>query len=109
MDFNTIRFFVRFLPPWSAHALCAGKPTELWFPESDREVDTEAVQRVRRKYCLPCPVKRECLEWAFENPDSMLEGIYGGTTGQDRDEERRRGPGYIDRLLSEEERDVSTA
>ena len=108
MDFNARKLYARLLPEWSNDAACAGKDPNIWFPESDRASSTEAVQKARR-ICLLCPVKRECLEWAFENVHSTVEGIYAGTTGKEREQALKDGPGYIERLLNEEEERVGTA
>jgi WhiB family redox-sensing transcriptional regulator len=101
VDFNARTLYTRLLPEWAPLAACAGKDSNIWFPESDRASATEAVQKARR-ICLLCPVRKECLEWAFENVHSTVEGVYGGTTGEEREQALKEGPGYIERLLSEE-------
>lgn len=45
--------------------------------------DDEVAHQVAKKICeLKCPVKNECLEYAFETKQSW--GVWGGTTAADR-------------------------
>ena len=63
-------------PHWVELAACAGKPTELFFPERG---DTFAVLEALA-VCNTCPVKSSCLrENMYENV-----GIFGGTTARKR-------------------------
>jgi WhiB family transcriptional regulator, redox-sensing transcriptional regulator len=82
---------------WVGEAACAGTDTELFFIEPyDRG---EAVKRRRRQAATlcngsswpggstpPCPVRRQCLEWALE---AGYPGYWGGTTKTERDAIRR--------------------
>lgn len=76
---------------WKAKGLCVDHPDpDLWFPERLAEVqgpprfDEENRIRTQRAQaiCRPCPVREECLRYAFTT--RQTEGIWGGVTEQDR-------------------------
>lgn len=56
-----------------------GKPVERY----------ETIVRARR-ICAGCPVRVECLEYAYESPDSVAFGVFAGTTGTQRTRMRDR-------------------
>lgn len=58
---------------WVEVAACSGQPQSLWF---DRYYDTA------RQICKPCPVKRECLEYAKAH--RIEHGMWGGLTPRER-------------------------
>lgn len=66
---------------WRKKAACLGAEPEQFFP-----IRVEAgwkggkTRRTINEYCVPCPVKAECLE------EGMKErlGIWGGTTPKER-------------------------
>lgn len=65
-------------PSWDL-AACAGKDTEMFFPEGPKDyakriADAKAV-------CGGCPITAQCFSWAIENDE---EGIWGGTTYKER-------------------------
>lgn len=60
---------------WMAEALCREIGPEPFFPENDGEA-----RRVK-KFCGPCPVRRECLRFALKRDE---RGIWGGTTRAER-------------------------
>jgi WhiB family redox-sensing transcriptional regulator len=65
---------------WRREAACRDTNTELFFPvgkSGPARVQTAHAKAV----CAPCPVKTECLEEALENG---LEGVWGGTTDDER-------------------------
>ena len=57
-------------PNWREGALCAGRDTELFFPDGDDPT------LVAKAYCRRCPVRRDCLAHAIENDER--HGIWGG-------------------------------
>jgi WhiB family redox-sensing transcriptional regulator len=65
---------------WRASAACKGMDADLFFPE--RGEDTAAGLLV----CAGCPSRVPCLEAHIEE----ASGIFGGTTGRQREKIRRR-------------------
>lgn len=64
---------------WQERAACAGEDPELWHPNDSRQ----AAQA--KRICKQCPVILECLNWALNTElPSTREGIYGGTTPNER-------------------------
>lgn len=63
--------------PWRRYAACLGADPEEFF--KTREHGREARLAIN-KYCVPCPVRAECLE------EGMKEriGVWGGTTPLER-------------------------
>lgn len=84
-------------PSWMQQANCAGLPNDVFF--SDDPGDQDSAIRI----CNRCVVKAECLAYAFECDESMREGVWGGTTGQERADyaaDKSIKPGRIaDRIL----------
>lgn len=71
--------------PWMEYAACAshGDP-DLWFPEhGEHEREQEAL-----RICASCPVRAACLAYVLSRPPQP--GIWGGTTEDQRAEERKR-------------------
>jgi WhiB family redox-sensing transcriptional regulator len=67
---------------WSAYAACRGLDTEIFFPvTAEKEAEAMAV-------CATCPVRAECLEQALR--DHERDGIWGGTTPEERRRIARR-------------------
>lgn len=69
-------------PAWFIGALCRGAGPRQWFP-ADKKGAADA-----RELCAQCPVITDCLEHALADP--TLEGIWGGTSEDQRDQIRRR-------------------
>lgn len=74
---------------WIADAACAGKPTDLFFPE-----DSQGIQ-LAKAICAGCRVRAECAGYATAIPS--LAGIWGGSRrakgvvfAEDATETRRR-------------------
>jgi WhiB family redox-sensing transcriptional regulator len=60
--------------------------TEVFFP-----LDGDVLGVARAKaVCAACPVRAACLEFALSTDDAREFGIYGGTTGAERDRLLRR-------------------
>ena len=65
---------------WTGQAACRFYPAELFF---------EGEPGSAKAICASCDVKSECLEFAIRSGDS---GVWGGTTGRERQRMRRRSP-----------------
>jgi WhiB family redox-sensing transcriptional regulator len=68
-------------PCWQRQASCRGTDTDLWFPVSGTSQAAKAV-------CEACPVRRLCLEYVVAS-SRVLQGIWAGTTEQERRRMRR--------------------
>lgn len=71
--------------PFNGTQLCKSVDPDLFFPEDyeDRKTVLGA-----KAICKDCPLTVACLEYALG--DSGLDGIWGGTTPQERKNLRRR-------------------
>lgn len=71
-------------PVWK-DAACAGKDTEMFFPEAGKEF----LRRVgeAKAVCNKCPIVADCLNWAIENDE---QGIWGASTYEERKRINRR-------------------
>lgn len=67
---------------WVQDALCATVGGDLFFPEAAQSA-TPA-----KRICAACPVQANCLAEAIENNEEW--GVWGGTSGRDRQGMRRR-------------------
>lgn len=70
-------------PAWMREGSChdTGNP-DAWFPDTGSDPDMSAAIAI----CHRCPVRRECLTYAT---DLRLDGVWGGTTTNQRREARR--------------------
>lgn len=82
-------------PDWHDYAACNDKPNEWFYGQEERQGKkrhrpTLTVAEVRRAkaVCERCPVIDECLEWALETDEK--HGIWGGTTGRERQRMQRQ-------------------
>lgn len=73
---------------WREFAACLGVDPEVFFPaaESGPVFDREVAEA--KAVCAVCPVRDECLAEALVTP---VEGVWGGTTEQERRALRRAG------------------
>ena len=60
---------------WTLSAKCAGMGDEFFG-------DTEAEQKMVRRFCTDCPVRRDCLKEALVN--RIEWGVWGGFTERER-------------------------
>lgn len=67
---------------WSSGANCKDVDTKVFFGF------TKAEEQAAKRICADCPVKAICLETAFVNRET--QGIWGGTTENERDKIRRQ-------------------
>lgn len=84
-------------PDWMASAACRGMNPESFFPA---RLDTEQ-RAAALEVCAGCPVKASCLQRAC---DERHDGIWGGTTGSERQRQFGRGPRH-DRSYRDRQRD----
>jgi WhiB family redox-sensing transcriptional regulator len=70
---------------WMDKAACKDMDREVFFPL------TVAESLKARRVCYECPVRRECLEYAINDP--YIYGVWGGLTEKQRRRVRlnRRG------------------
>ena len=59
-------------PDWREEALCAGRDTEVFFPEGDQPTI------IAKSVCRRCPVRPDCLAHAIGHRERY--GIWGGFT-----------------------------
>lgn len=76
--------------PFDGRQLCATVDKDWFFP--DEHEDTTTVMNVKtmnaKAVCRACPLTMACLEYALKTPS--LEGIWGGTTKQERKQIKRK-------------------
>src|ERR1700751_2381541 len=75
------------LGKWRNAAACLRADPNLFFPVSLTGRSLTQVAEAKA-ICARCPVRRECLEFARTN--EPIDGIWGGTTPQERQRDRRR-------------------
>lgn len=76
---------------WALQAACTGEDIEIFFPELTRHEQTFREQiKEAKAICADCPVQEECLDYALENHEDMLGGIFGGLTYKERSRLARR-------------------
>jgi len=68
--------------PWMAAAACQGHRTNLWFPLDHDPAGRLIINPTVVDLCARCPVRLDCLTYAVAHP--TLEGIWAGTTPDDR-------------------------
>ncbi len=71
------------MPSWRDDAVCRGFDIAVFFPD---EGDEAAIAHAK-EICSTCPVLQDCLAFAVEH--NQTEGIWGGTTRQERRRLRR--------------------
>lgn len=67
---------------WRHRADCQGLDPNWWFPTQGQPTEQA------RQICQGCPVRQACLSAALADP--TLSGIWGGTTGRERQRIRSR-------------------
>lgn len=71
---------------WREAGACASADPDLFFPISAAGKGAAQVASARR-VCAGCRVRRQCLDFAVEAGET--EGIWGGTTPEERIRARR--------------------
>jgi WhiB family redox-sensing transcriptional regulator len=72
---------------WRAASACLSADPELFFP-MPRGAQSERQTRAALQVCAGCAVRQQCLEFAMRAPE--MNGIWGGTTPEERTRARRR-------------------
>lgn len=67
---------------WQDEAACIDSDIEFVSDTRGGGLREEVAQA--KAICAECPVRRECLEYAFEQQSSTKDGVYGGTAGWER-------------------------
>lgn len=77
---------------WRERAACRGASNpDDGGPDFFNE-SRDNVHRVVSTWCVPCPVREACLEYALRRKERY--GIWGGLSGRARRAARRRGENY---------------
>lgn len=79
-------------PQWHQWALCAGMPTEAFFggDSDDRPTMKRSELSDARRTCAACEVKFDCLSWALNPGTQEKHGVWGGTSGRQRAQMRKK-------------------
>jgi WhiB family redox-sensing transcriptional regulator len=72
---------------WRAAGACLRADPDLFFPVSAGGAAATQIAKAR-EICARCQVRRQCLEFALRTGEA--QGIWGGTTPEERARERRR-------------------
>ena len=72
---------------WMSHGACRQADPELFFPIGAAAGPAARQVQAAKAICAPCAVRANCLSYAL---DVMPEGIWGGTTLEERRTARRR-------------------
>jgi len=72
---------------WRSAGACLSADPDLFFPISTKGPAEKQIARAKM-ICAGCRVRQECLE--FAQVHDLTYGIWGGTTPEDRQRERRR-------------------
>ena len=71
---------------WRAHSACLSADSDLFFPISATAASAPQTARAKA-ICAGCTVRSACLDYAMA--DRNLQGIWGGTTDDERRKARR--------------------
>lgn len=71
-------------PPVDGSEPCRQVDPDMFFPESSSNIPV----RLAKALCADCDIRQECLAYALAY---NVQGVWGGTTGKDRQEMRRGG------------------
>jgi WhiB family redox-sensing transcriptional regulator len=72
---------------WRASGACPDADPDLFFPISSAGRGAGQLAQAKA-ICARCPVRRECLEFAYAN--APVHGVWGGTTLDERQHALRR-------------------
>jgi WhiB family transcriptional regulator, redox-sensing transcriptional regulator len=76
---------------WMSRGACGQADPELFFPNARVRGPAARQVEAAKAVCGPCAVRKNCLSYALE---AMPEGIWGGTTVDERRAARRRPSRY---------------
>lgn len=91
---------------WRHESACAGRMDDLMWPAAEPGTKARARQAAPAKQlCATCPVKAECLAWAFEREPW---GVWGGLDEDERANLRRQaGRAPLADLLEEQDQEAA--
>jgi WhiB family transcriptional regulator, redox-sensing transcriptional regulator len=72
---------------WMSHGACRQADPELFFPIATAKGPAARQVEAAKAVCAACAVRAKCLSYALE---AMPDGIWGGTTLEERHTARRR-------------------
>lgn len=64
-------------------AACKTVEADLMFPLSYTQAFVRQIEQAKG-VCGRCPIARSCLRYALDNPLKAVDGIWGGTTPDER-------------------------
>jgi WhiB family redox-sensing transcriptional regulator len=70
---------------WRDYAACRDADPDLFFPLGTSGASVPQIEEAKQ-ICQTCPVCRPCLRWALDHAD---DGVWGGTTEEERRMHRR--------------------
>ena len=77
---------IEYAAEWRAASACLTADPDLFFPVAAGTAASKLVARALR-ICDGCPVKQQCLDYAMRSGEK--DGIWGGTTPEERIRARR--------------------
>ena len=77
---------IEYVSNWRAASACLNTDPDVFFPVAVGTASTKQVARALR-ICDGCQVRRQCLDFALRSGEK--DGIWGGTTPEDRVRARR--------------------
>jgi WhiB family redox-sensing transcriptional regulator len=72
---------------WRAAGACRSADPELFFPIGTGVSVTATQVRKALRICAGCSVRQQCLDFAMQNGE--MQGVWGGTTPEERTRARR--------------------
>lgn len=85
---------------WRDNAACAEGPNDtIFFQDGLKRNSRAAAVEAAKQICRKCPVIRECLKYALENPEDTEYGVWGGLYELERRAIQRRGGMAIRKAL----------
>jgi WhiB family redox-sensing transcriptional regulator len=72
---------------WRESGACVTADPDLFFPLAKGGSVARQAEQARR-ICAGCDVRRQCLQFAMDSGET--DGIWGGTTPEERERARRR-------------------
>ena len=77
---------IEYAPNWRAASACLNTEPDVFFPVAVGSAASEQISRALR-ICQGCPVRQQCLDFAMRSGEK--DGIWGGTTPEERIRARR--------------------
>lgn len=68
---------------WRVQAGCLGLSADMFFPPERGTTGTSWSPEPAKAVCAKCPVRRECLDYVLNLPNSS-PGVWGGTSERER-------------------------